>query len=337
MCERVGSGEPGVALHPASGPSFWTMRRYRNRSVANLLRMGHCAPAVMQTILDVAGTKKEWLVKLAAGMPGGIGDTGFECGGVTSPLVALGLHYGLDRMHGGLPLLFYKGHDHCRRFADGNGTLLCREIRGEDRLPLRCLSPIRRSPEYWAQTLAWDAGEAIPEEIRPAYRRLYSHLSSEDFHCAHAVLQRLGRTIAVDQELLDATAAFMGGTLLKGMTCSAYAAGVMAIGLKMAEIENSRPRVLRMIGAMIVGGDAFSDDMNKFNRIMNIGRRMSERFASEFGSTQCHQITQCDFSQMADVVAYIESGRVARCRAIAERVAAMVDNILDEGKMNCGL
>ena len=63
---------------------------YRRLGFANLLRMGHCAPTVMKTILDITSTEKEWLVRLSAGMPGGIGNTGFECGGITSPLVLYG-------------------------------------------------------------------------------------------------------------------------------------------------------------------------------------------------------------------------------------------------------
>ncbi len=51
---------------------------YRSRSLANLLKMGHCAPTVMKTVLDSAGQEQEWLVKLTAGMPGGIGNTGHD-------------------------------------------------------------------------------------------------------------------------------------------------------------------------------------------------------------------------------------------------------------------
>ena len=53
---------------------------YRIRGLNNLLRMGHCAPAVMQTVLGINHTQREDLVRLMAGMPGGIGNTGFECG-----------------------------------------------------------------------------------------------------------------------------------------------------------------------------------------------------------------------------------------------------------------
>jgi hypothetical protein len=41
--------------------------------------MGHCAPAVMQTLLDAFGMDAPWLVEVTAGVPGGIGNTGGEC------------------------------------------------------------------------------------------------------------------------------------------------------------------------------------------------------------------------------------------------------------------
>ena len=34
---------------------------------------------------------------------------------------------------------------------------------------------------------------------------------------------------------------FVGGTVFTGMTCSALTAGVMAMGVALGEIENSRP------------------------------------------------------------------------------------------------
>jgi hypothetical protein len=45
-----------------------------------------------------------------AGMPGGIGNTGFECGGITSPLVILGLSHSQREMHAGLPRIFDLGY-----------------------------------------------------------------------------------------------------------------------------------------------------------------------------------------------------------------------------------
>jgi C_GCAxxG_C_C family probable redox protein len=170
----------------------------RRRSVSNLLRMGHCAPAVMQTLLDASETEAEWLVKLTAGLPGGIGNTGAECGGVTAPLVLIGLRHARDGMHDGLPAVIDKGDDLLQRFAGRHGTTQCREIRGTARLPLRCVGAVRQAPELCAQTLSSDCTRAIPAAIRGEYRRLYDHFAENDFHCAHAVVRQVpgkpGRT-----------------------------------------------------------------------------------------------------------------------------------------------
>ena len=84
--------------------------------------MGHCAPTIIQTMLDVSGADAQWLVKLAAGLPGGIGNTGGECGGVTAPLVLLGLRHSLDAKNRNLPLVVYEGHDLLRRFTSMYGS-----------------------------------------------------------------------------------------------------------------------------------------------------------------------------------------------------------------------
>lgn len=306
-----------------------TKPAYRTRSFINLLHMGHCAPAVMQTVLEITHAEQEWLVKLVAGMPGGIGNTGFECGAITSPLVILGLRNGLTEMRDELPIIFDQGHDYYRQFLDDNAASFCKEIQVPGRLPVRCIHCVRHSPELLAQTLASD-NHAIPAEQREAYSRLYAHLVQNDFHCAHAVFQPLSQALPVNQELLDATSAFLGGTLFKGITCSAFTAGVMAIGLKMGEIENSYLRVMRMLWLMVNDGKPFQDDVNKFNRAMNTGYRLSKWFRKEFGSTQCQAITGCDFSTIEGVEQYIASDGTTRCRRIAEMVAEQVQNILEK-------
>ena len=228
----------------------WT---YRRRGFSNLLRMGHCAPTAMQTILDVSSTDKEWLVRLSAGMPGGIGNTGHECGAVTSPLAVMGTQHGLREVDRGLPVIFDRGHALCRDFVACHQTLQCREIRTKDGFPRQCIGPVLRSAELWRGALDDDRSDAIPEGTRAGYSRLYSHFVENEFHCAQAVLGHLGYSPAEHRELFDATSAFMGGTLFMGRTCSAFTAGVMAIGLKDGEIENSRLRVIRLLAIMTVG------------------------------------------------------------------------------------
>ena len=129
---------------------------------------------------------------------------------------------------------------------------------------------------------------------------------------------------AKNQELFDATSAFMGGTLFLGTTCSAFTAGIMAIGLRTGEIEDSPMRVIRLLAIMIVGGNAFDEKINKFNRSMNRGYKTSRWFPKEFGSTQCQAIIHWDFSDLTGVNNYIEGDCFTRCKQIAEKVATKV-------------
>lgn len=216
-----------------------------------------------------------------------------------------------------------------QRFAGCHGTALCREIRGTDWLPLRCVGAVRQAPELCAQTLSSDCAGVIPAASRDAYRRLYAHFVEKQFHCAHAVLQQVRHTNLASQNVLDATAPFIGGTVLTGMTCSALTAGVMALGLALGEVECSRLRVLRMIAMIATGGDAFADDVNKFNRIMNLGHELAQWFTGAFGSTQCRSITACDFSTAEGVNQYIDTDGVGRCVVIARQVAAEVERTID--------
>jgi hypothetical protein len=303
---------------------------YRRRGMSNLLKMGHCAPAVMQTILDLGNNEEEWLVRMTAGLPGGIGNTGFECGGITSPLIKLGLEHGLSAKHDGLPTVIYAGHDYDQRFRKCNNSLLCKEILGNRRVPLPCIKVVRHAPELYKQTDCNNSTDVISGETREAFLLLYSHLSANGFHCAHAVLKQLGDTIPVTRELLDGTSGFIGGTAFKGLNCSAFTAGLMAVGLKLGEIEESYLRVFRMLATMIAGGNALADHMNKFNRLMNIGNRMSKWFTKEFGSTLCREITKCDFSSLENVNRYIEKGSVTTCKSIAEKVAMQAEMIIKQ-------
>jgi len=301
-------------------------------ALSNLLRMGHCAPSVACTLTGSAGLAGrvhdpgDWLVRLAAGLPGGIGNTGGECGGVTAPLLVLGLRAG-GRRRDGLPVVIEQGQDHCRRVEACHGSLLCRDILGTRHLPLPCVGVVRRAPARLVETLC-DGAAPLPPGARMAARRLLDHLASARFHCAHEVLCRLEAWFPVTPGLLDATGGFVGGTALLGLTCSALTAGVMALGLAAGEIEGSRARVARMLATMALGGDALRDGLNAFNPSVNRGRRLARWFARDFGSTQCRTLTRCDLSREADVTHFLETDQVARCRRIAARVAERVAGIL---------
>ena len=295
---------------------------YPARSLLNLLRMGHCAPTVMQTMLQLSDREQEWLVKLTAGLPGGIGNTQGECGGITSPLIVLGLRHGREDMRAGLPVLFDLGHAYCQRFQAKNGALFCKEIQGKG-----CAQAVCHAPGLLAETQADDGQASIPGVQRCVYARLYAHSQDQEFHCAQAVFQHLSSIIPVTDELRRAVSAFIGGTLFQGWTCSAFAAGVMAIGLQIGQIENSYTRVLSML---LRGMDISDENANRFHRTINAGQRLATWFVGEFGNLPCRNITGCDFASTAGVEQYITCKGVAACRKIAGATAARVQTILDE-------
>lgn len=299
-------------------------RELRRRSLENLLRMGHCAPTVMKTVLDVASADAPWLVKLAAGLPGGIGNTRSECGGVTAPLVLLGLRHVREAPVDGIPAVVRKGQALLESFRACHGTTSCRGILGDARLPLKCVGVVRLAAERFVDVRSCDRAGAISGERLQAYALLHEHLAEQEFHCAHAVLRQYHAPVDAAHDLLDATSAFVGGTVFEGMTCSALTAGIMLVGLAVGEIENSRSRVVRLIATMAVGGDAFADDLNAFNRAMNLGHELARWFAATFGSTQCREITGCEFATLTGVRQYVERGCVARCQEIARAVAEQV-------------
>jgi hypothetical protein len=81
---------------------------------------------------------------------------------------------------------------------------------------------------------------------------------------------------------------------------------------------------------MIAGGNALADHMNKVNRLLNIGNRMSKWFKKEFGSTLCREITKCDFSSSGNVRSYIGNGSLTTCKIIAEKVARQAEVIIKQ-------
>jgi protein-S-isoprenylcysteine O-methyltransferase Ste14 len=303
------------------------------RAFGTLLKMGHCAPTFMSSILRACGRRKaDWLVRLASAMPGGIGNTGGECGGITSPLMLLGLIHRLRSIEGGLPFVFDRSYNHIEVFRKHRCTLLCREIRGTPNRVLPCIRAVVHTGGICADTLCGEARNAIPAEARTAYGRLYTAFNRRGFHCAQTVLRKFDGLLSAEPGLLDAGSAFLGGTSFAGMTCSALTAGVMALGLSIGEIERSPLRVLKMVFLILTGGAAFHDRVNKFNRSMNRGGELAAWFKAQFGSTQCRAITGADFSSTAEVETYLQCEGISGCQLIAEKVADRVRLMLGQGR-----
>ena len=253
--------------HGISAPSFdcdaETARRFRNRGLANLLRMGHCAPSIMQAMLDVFEIDAQSLVMLMAGMPGGIGNTGGECGGVTAPLVVLGLRHSEEPMVRGLPVVVYKGHHLpaalCRVPGNHRGVAA---FWGDARLPLRCVGVITQAPILCAESCSADCTSAIPAPQQEAFRRLYELLV-----CERVSLRARGVSSPAGRHSRQRGAAQRQFSLHRrdsfhrdDLQCARRRRHGARPEARPDRDESSR--VLHMVGLMAVRGDAFADDVN---------------------------------------------------------------------------
>ena len=57
MTETTSQISPGKSVPVTPVMSYRTKSMYRRRGLSNLLKMGHCAPAAMKTILDLGNIK----------------------------------------------------------------------------------------------------------------------------------------------------------------------------------------------------------------------------------------------------------------------------------------
>lgn len=297
------------------------------RSVNNLLRMGHCAPSVLETLLEKARIKDDLLVKAAGGLAGGIGNMGAECGGLTAAAMFYGLHYSQEDEGREVPKSIIYVQDYTRRFTAYNSACNCADIRARGGMG-PCVQAIISAPRL---------AENVPSEPPPpeaessqACALALKHFNGCGFHCAHSVLSRLNGLVQVNTSMLQATWPFIGGTAFQGMTCGAFTAGVMALGAAVGGIENSYLRVLNMMQKMMRNQDASDNSINEFNRSINAGSQLGKWFKNEFGHLDCHSLCGCCFSDNRQVQAFIADGQIKKCRQIADGVVQKTSCIILE-------
>mgnify|MGYP001813715656 CR=1 FL=1 len=309
--------------------------QYWLTSFKNVLKTGHCAPAVMRTLLEIQGAENERIMLLASGMGGGVGLTEAECGCVTSPVMTLGLMFGEETDENGIPKVVSLGQYFMEKFKDANGSIICGQLAPNKRDFRACMKSMCSAPGLLVE-LTDEKTEVVTarvnEELLGASKTLLSHFSDCDFHCAQTVLKGLADVIEVDDELLRASYGFFGGTVLKGFTCSALTAGVLAIGSEFGGIESSYVKVFNMMRLFMFNTDAAMNvQINNANHAMNVSYDLAQRFEREFGSTICNQIVQENLSTNSGVRNYISGQRIGKCQEISAFVAETVRKTIDEG------
>jgi hypothetical protein len=290
-------------------------------SAKNMLRMGHCAPSIAQTLLEMNDIRSDRLVLYAGGLAGGIAGENTECGGISAPLMVLGIQND-PRSPSADPLaLIHSGQRYTQEFIAYNGSCNCCDV-GAGGITA-CLKVI--TAFHTPLSIALSAQGDLPREKSESYARFLEIFAENNFHCAHRVFEKLGDDIHDTDELLRASWLFVGGSAFQQLTCGALTAGAMALSAQNTDIEDSYPRVARMIWLMMNNDEtAARKDINNFNNSIRLSEALGTWFRTEFGTTSCYQICGLDFSKEGAAERYLSNGCMQQCEMITEQVAQKV-------------
>jgi hypothetical protein len=314
-----------AAIGTAGMGGYCLLVSKKGRTLNNYYRMGHCAPTVMQTLIDIRRTDNPGLVLYAGAMSGGIAGPGMECGVLTAPLIYMGYEKKKPAVLSEKLDLISKGQTYVSRFDEFNGTCICGNIR-QGGAPA-CRKAVTNF--YRIFTASVEKPDIIAGEARKSYSLLLSEFESENFHCAHNVLKNLNGKFMAGDHMHDASWLFVGGLAMLNRTCGALAAGVMALSSVTAEVEKSYFRVAKMNRLFKENSNsAMDEEINKFNRSIHFSEMLGAWFRKEFRSTTCYDICGANFSLLSDAESYLSGNFISNCSDIAKRVAEKVNSMI---------
>jgi len=294
-------------------------------TIKNIRRMGHCAPGIMQTLLDINGIHNENIVLYAGGMAGGIAGSDMECGALTAPLMFLGFQNASIAGTTKKIDVICRAQSYLNKFNECIGSTICGLIRQKSNSA--CIRTIRTFYNPFSEAVLYPV--ILSGETMKSYSLLLKTFDDNKFHCSQNVLGNLNGNFSVTNELLDTSWPFIGGIALLNRTCGALTGGVLAISSKTAKIENSYLRVARLNRLIRHENNAAMDEeINNFNRSINYSEELGHWFRNEFGSTSCHDIWGLNFSDMNDVEKYISGHCMLQCSYITKKVAQKVNSMI---------
>lgn len=119
-------------------------------------------------------------------------------------------------------------------------------------------------------------------------------------------------------EVLKAATA-MPGIALRGDTCGAVIAGIMALGLAF--------------------GREKADDLAAVSRTTAAARKLCKRFEAEFGSCNCRDVQHQIFGRSFNLtdpkegMEFVKANAIKKCRLPAEKAARITGELILEGRM----
>lgn len=321
ISRRTFAGKTIIALAAAGLLGYTAFNTRKLRAVNNIRKMGHCAPSVMKTLLDINEINNENLVLYAGGMAGGIAGPVMECGVLTSPLIFMGYQHDNPKDISEKLEIICRARYYVNEFTRFNGATSCSMIRQKG-MPA-CMKAVRNFNRLF--TNATSAPVNLTTEEKESFSLLLKSFDANKFHCACNVLNSLNKSFPVKDDLYNSSLIFVGGIALLNRTCDALTAGVLALSSATARIENSYSRVARMNRLLRQKSpEAMDEEINNFNRSINLSEELGIWFRREFGSTNCFDIWRLDFSKIKNTERYLADNCMLQCRYVADKVAEKV-------------
>jgi C_GCAxxG_C_C family probable redox protein len=90
----------------------------------------NCAQAVISAFCEEIGISDDMALKISCGLGGGMGRNQEVCGAVTGGILVLGLRHGrgINDQQSATEFTYQKTRDFMSRFAERNGSCICREL-----------------------------------------------------------------------------------------------------------------------------------------------------------------------------------------------------------------
>jgi len=296
------------------------------RSLNNILRMGHCAPSVMQTLIELYDIENADMVLYSGAMAGGIAGADMECGCLTAPLMFMSFQSNCLTSTEERLKLIYKSQQYVKEFIAFNQSCICTNIRSKG--ISSCLKAVCNFHKPYSRAMS--SSFYLSDEAKESYLHLLLEFSNNNFHCAQNILYNLNNKISITKELLDASWVFIGGMAMLNRTCGALAGGVLALSAATAKMEDSYSRVVKMNLLFMHNrtNEAMDINTNNFNRSILLSEELGSWFRTEFGSTNCFGIWGYNFSKAKDTEGYISGQCVKQCKYITEMVAKKVKTMI---------
>jgi len=152
--------------------------------------------------------------------------------------------------------------------------------------------------------------DVTAKDVVLVQKKANEHHLIQRFNRAEATSLSFKECFGIDSPLLPRVAAgFGGGFGLKGSICGVLMGSIMAVGMKFGRNDIHDTQALQTVNTKV--------------------QKLLQRFDTEFGSRNCHELAGYRLEDQEQFKKWVESGGVKRCNAMLRRtVQVLFDEFL---------